>query len=285
MDYSSALAGSFVLVFCLVFLTLLYDSPPPVRPTLPQSDWAGFNALFQAPPTRQADTRTSNEFIRQFLRGGTCNWPVYIDDFRSPSGEDVALYLAYYQREQPCTYRRRAIVELGASDGARSSISNFFERVLDWRAILIESQVDKFVALQSTRPNSIKINAVISRSNISAVPNVSTATLAKIIHDIPVSEIEIIVVDAAGAELETIRTMDWSVPVRFWVVEQQKRQMMLQVNHNDYQLRMLLIEKGYRVADWDMSTFCGTMTGRCTSKVLYTRADAPEDAQPLQYYF
>jgi len=64
--------------------------------------------------------------------------------FYSQSGENKALYERYFKYPVKCN---GVIVEIGASGGYSTSISQFFEDQLHWDSIIIEANPKHFRAL------------------------------------------------------------------------------------------------------------------------------------------
>ncbi|KAK2152322.1 hypothetical protein LSH36_333g00023 [Paralvinella palmiformis] len=177
---------------------------------------------------------------------------------------------------------RGTYVEIGALDGITYSNTKFFEDYLDWGGVLIEAQPDNAKKLRvnrSSAKNNIISEAVCSEGQTyvnftgsSAVGGVveemserhkkhffsgrKTKTIqvpcrpiGKMLKDAGVVSVDFFVLDVEGAELMVLETMDWSIPVKVFVVEMGR-------GEKDKQLIELLRSKGYKKSLWNIRGFC-----------------------------
>jgi FkbM family methyltransferase len=141
-------------------------------------------------------------------------------------------------------------VELGAFDGVWGSNTKFYEDRLDWRGILIEAHPESFQTLSARRPKSAKFPTAICKepgavtmvgkpdavasADETMAPGfrekwhggqgearhrVRCTELHRILAVVGVRKIDFFSLDVEGAELQVLKTMDWTIPVRVWVVE------------------------------------------------------------------
>jgi len=86
----------------------------------------------------------------------------------------------------------------------------------------------------------------------SGVQKVPCAPLGQMLRDAKVDFVDFFSLDVEGSELAVLQTMDWSIPVRVWVVEQD--------HHNltkNALVTKILLSHGYRRAhDWSTTKFC-----------------------------
>eukprot|EP01062_Namystynia_karyoxenos_P054768 TRINITY_DN4528_c1_g4_i1.p2 TRINITY_DN4528_c1_g4~~TRINITY_DN4528_c1_g4_i1.p2 ORF type:complete len:122 (+),score=37.77 TRINITY_DN4528_c1_g4_i1:278-643(+) len=84
--------------------------------------------------------------------------------------------------------------------------------------------------------------------------SVPCAPLGTLLREAGLTSVDLFVLDVEGGELATLRTMDWSIPVRVWVVELD--------HHNETKnaaVRLLLRSRGYRSAaatGWRITDYC-----------------------------
>lgn len=214
--------------------------------------------------------------------------------------EDMSIYASMCNSDPTSVCNgNKVVVELGAVDGRDMSNSFFFERQLGWRSLLIEANPDNFAKLHSNRPGpkAIKVNNVIcqpgeSRSFAKAkaagsggiVQSLDPRKVAKYgvdtqnSVDIPctdfktlyrqnnITAVEFFSLDVEGAEELVLQHMDWSVPIRFLLVEMDGGLMYTAPANKAFRCRELLGAHGYFPAVW----------GRMGENVLFvrTRADA-----------
>ena len=189
--------------------------------------------------------------------------------FYSQSGEDKALYERYFKYPVKCN---GVIVEIGASDGYSTSISQFFEDQLHWDSILVEANPKHVRALIKNRLKFIKYYAAICNSEMAhfrrpdAVDSVAISMSKRRkegVRCVPlpcsrletllrnVTHIDIVVLYVDGGELEAIQTMDWTKTVDYWVVKVDGTN-----PQKDQAVRNLLISKGYMKSLWDIRSVC-----------------------------
>ena len=167
---------------------------------------------------------------------------------------------------------RRAYVELGALDGRLASNTNFFEKQLGFRGVLIEGLPANAHHLYKNRGQSgrnvIFAEAVCNHTGTvrymgragsgssgivrsttnssSALPNhvhgydVPCRPLGTMVRRANFTSIDLVSLDVEGAELIVLQSFDWSIPVRVFVVELDGRE-----PGKDDAVRRLLASKGY----------------------------------------
>ena len=199
--------------------------------------------------------------------------------FHSRSGEDKALYERYFKYPVKCN---GVIVEIGASEGYSTSISQFFEDQLHWDSIIIEANPKQFRALIKNCHTSIKYYAAICNSEMVhlrqpyAVGSFSMSEghrkgvrrqplpcsrLDTLLHN--VTHIDIFVLDVDGGEFEALQTMDWTKTVDYWVIKLDGTN-----PQKDQDVRNLLISKSYIKSVWDMRSVC-IKRKQCSSSELF----------------
>jgi hypothetical protein len=94
-------------------------------------------------------------------------------------------------------------------------------------------------------------------------------TFGEVFRESGVQSIQLFSLDVEGAELDVLQTMDWTVPVQLWIIEQDKGDLYSR-GTKDCQVRELLAQHGYNPTDWDLSAFC-QIGHDCTSNVAYVR--------------
>eukprot|EP00756_Hemistasia_phaeocysticola_P019232 Hpha_TRINITY_DN15646_c3_g1::TRINITY_DN15646_c3_g1_i3::g.100169::m.100169 len=202
----------------------------------------------------------------------------------SQSREDQALYYRYF-----CRQCGGVFVEMGGFDGLKYSNSLFFERALGWKGVLIEADPKNLVKLKVNRPRSEIIGKAACPAGQDRVTffgggatgavsgvvdnaadsfkkkwwgenwtrntvSVPCAPLGTLLKEAGVTFIDLFSLDVEGGEEFVLRTMDWSIPVRVWVIEMDAHN----VTKNEVVTNMLL-KNGYRRAenDWSVTRFCG----------------------------
>jgi hypothetical protein len=156
--------------------------------------------------------------------------------------EDVHAHMNYF-----AGVRGKLILESGALDGVRYSVSNFFVKALGWRAIHVEASPPSFAKLRVNRPEALNIhtalcaqdaplhfvsdaeagskapvsgfwefmsdnlkNAYWPTTNVNALPLVPCRPLGPLLSMLGVTHIDLWVLDVEGAELEVLKTFDFS---------------------------------------------------------------------------
>lgn len=217
----------------------------------------------------------------------TCDIP-NLPLFHSQSREDVALYERFYKKPPKC---HGTIVEMGALDGQLYSISKFFEHYLGWTSILVEANPYSFKKLVNNRPYSIKYNTAICRQeHIEFVGSAAVGGIVKYMSEkhkrirIPkksqkivvncsrlqsilreITHVDIFILDVEGGELEGLHTMDWNIPVDFWVIELDNTN-----PEKDRAVSNLLLSKGYLQSKWDIRSAC--VRGMdCSYNVMFSK--------------
>lgn len=148
--------------------------------------------------------------------------------------------------------RNRVFLELGAFDGVVYSNTKFFEDTLGWSGVLIEAHPEAYKALVRNRPRSKVVHCAVSTRNedlefilngaVSSVKEftsekhqqgwhdrtetqlvrVPSRTLGSILHEAGISRIDFWSLDVEGAELEVLKSMDWTIPVYLICIETQE---------------------------------------------------------------
>eukprot|EP01065_Artemidia_motanka_P027438 TRINITY_DN32643_c0_g1_i1.p1 TRINITY_DN32643_c0_g1~~TRINITY_DN32643_c0_g1_i1.p1 ORF type:complete len:401 (+),score=74.89 TRINITY_DN32643_c0_g1_i1:78-1280(+) len=227
----------------------------PRRPLVPAAD----------PPTPQVS-----------FEGSRCEFPVGASG-NGQSREDIALYYRYF-----CGVCKGTFVELGAIDGTATSNTLLFEEALGWTGVLVEANPNSAALLhknarrsKSTRYgpmavcpaggtqevlfsglNRVGQGHVVPlsyrgrRAYADAIP-IPCKPIGELIRSAGISSVDLFSLDVEGAELEVLQTMDWSIPVRVFIIE-----MMPGNPAKNLAVRKLLLKNGYRRARWDPSAFC-----------------------------
>jgi len=180
-----------------------------------------------------------------------------------PSPEDAIFMTAqdyensYAHKNFFAGKRGGLILESGALDGLQFSVSNFFVKAREWRAIHIEGSPLSFLALVNNRPESLNINAAICsrlaplhyatnkvgpnggatggfwefmsnnmknaywpNANVANFPQVPCRPLSAMLALFQIKHVDLWVLDLEGAELEALKTFDFiAVTVDVIVVE------------------------------------------------------------------
>jgi len=187
--------------------------------------------------------------------------------------EDEALHKWYFNQttgnKDPGIF-----VELGALDGHTFSNTLFFERMFDWRGVLIEAQPAnaRKLIFEGNRPKTVKlavgicqlpqthirmlgsagpvagntddmdpnIRKIFHRDNNVTV-NVICGPIGTYLRGIGITHIDFFSLDVEGAELSVLLTMDWSIQVHYLLVEN---------NWKTLEITQILQKKGFRVQDF-----------------------------------
>eukprot|EP00756_Hemistasia_phaeocysticola_P047784 Hpha_TRINITY_DN22247_c0_g1::TRINITY_DN22247_c0_g1_i1::g.167070::m.167070 len=196
--------------------------------------------------------------------------------------EDIAIYHRYF-----CMTCGGVFVELGAVDGETVSNTLFFEESLNWTGVLIEANPGPARKLMASKRRGrskkfapmavcnahyasvhkyllVKDSARLGQSSVGplslAVQNKSEwgpavrtpcQPIGSLIRQAGHTHVDLFSLDVEGAELEVLKTMDWTIPVRVFLIE-----MNPSTPKRNVLLRLYLLEKGYRKAKWDLSAFC-----------------------------
>lgn len=157
---------------------------------------------------------------------------------RSAFNQDILLYHLFFEKLK--NYKGYYI-ELGAHDGYTSSNTYFFEKVLNWNGLLIESNPENCRKLKLNnrlRKNSIIICAPVCmsdyvsiegnsyRSKISKLTNNSQLFKCRKLYDIIkeyyIRKIDYFCLDVEGSEFEVLKTFNFSIPVSYFMIEKGK---------------------------------------------------------------
>lgn len=254
----------FVCVIGFLFTNYFFYYPTPC-PTAPT-----------APPLRHAKNLKGKRLI-----------------YQSQSFEDKALYETIFRHIAPV--HGGVILEMGALDGEKFSISKFFERYLGWKSILIEANPKNYEKLVRNRPSAVNVHTAICEGDEitfvgdNAVGGVEAymkpghkerwvkendmrvSVPCSDLHDIfqkhSVTGIDVFILDVEGSELEVLRMMDWNVEVFIWVIE------MGDVAPKDLLVKRLMAENGYvEVTSWNIMDFC-TKGADCSSNRVFQKME------------
>ena len=213
--------------------------------------------------------------------------------FYSQSGEDRALFDHYFRDPLVCD---GTFVELGALDGIRFSNTKFYEDGLRWSGVLIEAEPQNAAKLITNRlytknyatavcseeQKEVKFigsGAVggiademsqghkdkwIKGKRLKQEITVPCMTMAAILKEAGVTRIDLFSLDVEGAELSVLQTMDWSIPVRVFLIER---------SQNHAAVVDLLREHGYQETTWDISDYCKPGHS-CTNNAVFESKQA-----------
>ncbi|CAF1263691.1 unnamed protein product [Adineta ricciae] len=194
----------------------------------------------------------------------------------SQSGEDKALEKMFLEntrtRQNPGIF-----VELGALDGITYSNTLFFERMFDWRGVLIEAQPGNArKLLRGNRKNTVKIPfgicslpqteiqmlgedgavagdiATMDESfrkawhkNTKKIQRVACAPIGTYLSAIGITHIDFFSLDVEGAEFTVLLTMNWNIQVHYLLVEN---------NSKMPNITALLKNHGFRIQEFHHCT-------------------------------
>ena len=94
----------------------------------------------------------------------------------------------------------------------------------------------------------------------------------QVFADAGVKEVGLFSLDVEGAESQVLEGMDWSIPVKLWIVEQPKKDINIPGTRSN-QLMLTFAEHGYFPTQWDLSRFC-VPGNDCTGNIAYARAQS-----------
>ena len=199
--------------------------------------------------------------------------------YYSQSREDYALFNTYFNSPNIC---RGVYVEIGALDGVRYSNTKFFEDTLNWTGVLIEAQPQNAQKLAKNRPghNNVILSEAVCpegqthvdfagssavggivdqmtsghikhffKGNVTSHIKVPCRPIGVMLRAAGIKAIDFFVLDVEGAELMVLETMDWTIPVKVFVIEMGR-------GDRDQLLIDLLRTQGYHNSTWDITTFC-----------------------------
>lgn len=260
-------------------------------------------------------TTDANGNIMQVLSGEMataasthgCPWDCVIDEnvpSHGRSNEDDALYEIFYTNPLNCC---GTIVEIGAGDGIEHSASYFFEKGMNWTAVLTEADPTEYAQIEGHR-NGTKVKAIngafcregphllfdkttstfqspatddYSSELMGSFDASSTSTskvncirLDKVLAGI--SHINVMVVRVKGDPWAVIRTMDWDITVDVWVILMETREGML---HDTIKAALKLND--YVPAAWDIKLWCDSPENCFENKVWLRKNFNPTTNKPL----
>lgn len=179
---------------------------------------------------------------------------------RSQFNEDVFIYEKYFHGKTQGTY-----FEAGALDGKRYSNTALFAQK-GFTGVLVEPTSSQFKRLTRNRPHDQLWNCVIGPPGevkfqtsrlfpainsqtplgfwkfvISGTETVSSVPLHEILKG--QTSIDFFSLDVEGHELQVLRTMDWNIPVKVWLIENHES------GEDFHKIRRLLSKKGYKFSE------------------------------------
>ncbi|UJR13217.1 hypothetical protein I4U23_000239 [Adineta vaga] len=207
--------------------------------------------------------------------------------YYSQSGEDIMLHKKIFKdklsKDNPGIF-----VEIGALDGETYSNTLFFERMFDWRGVLIEAHPDNArKLLRVDRKKTVKIphgicslpqteihvlgegNAIAGdietmdesfknawHKNNNKTQRVACAPIGTYLSAIGITHIDFFSLDVEGAELAVLLTMNWNIQIHYLLVED---------NSKISNITMLLEKYGFRIQKFQ---YC--IPGRdCANNILF----------------
>lgn len=166
----------------------------------------------------------------------------------STSGVDIEMFRKYFVGKN-----KGFFVDVGAGNGIQNSNSLFFESFLNWRGMLIEPIPETYTRLKRNRPLSRCLNMGVCKEEGIAEfvyapespqwagrvedmspayiqahhPNIKEEKKVQVICGslgremgvLGVEKVDLFFLDASGAELVVLESLDWSIPIRFFVIE------------------------------------------------------------------
>ena len=163
--------------------------------------------------------------------------------FHSQGGEDSIVLKYFFSQPLKCG---GTFVEMGAFNGLKSSISLFFERHLNWKGLLIEANPANYELVLKNRPNTTSFGAAAGycpggainftgdlakghfidkkmnsflRAENKPVIQVPCLPLGSLLKRAGLEQIDYFILDVEGAEYSVLKTMNWTIPVKVWIVE------------------------------------------------------------------
>jgi FkbM family methyltransferase len=187
--------------------------------------------------------------------------------FLSQQGEDILLFLHYINQRVD----DGVMIELGGVDGITYSNTFIFEKLFNFKTILIEPQSHMYEKLIINRPSSKCYKCAISdiSGDIEFIGNnpcggivkhmnenhrerwlkgqtsfmVPTNTLNRICEENSVKHIDLLSVDVEGGELDVLKTLDFSkIEVYIVCIELDSKN-----KEKDDECRRILIDAGFRL--------------------------------------
>ena len=254
----------------MLALTILVDLVVSSR-ALPDQPDVGQSLQLLAPPVYGLEGATAN-----------CAWPTNMPS-NSQAREDAALFYTYFCRN---TGYRGSFVEIGALDGVKLSNTKFFEDAFGWPGLLIEGAPDnqKKLMRSDVRKGAKKLPMAVCPKGQGSVRMKGSGAVASDVSqaseiflqkwhrgqkdgsvNVPCkpfgemlrreglgSGVDIASVDVEGAELLVLETMDWTIPVRVFMIELDDSN-----PTKDAAVRTLLKSKGYCRAPKFLTSYCG----------------------------
>ena len=255
--------------------------------------WANYEPVngwdYQTFPNGTMIFDHNQEFLQNYCDPRICT----LNDnakFHSISNEDECVYEIFYTNPIKCC---RVVVEIGAGDGDRYSVSKFFEDGLHWKTLAIEANPDLYKQLVQNRPNaSTELGAFCEAENITfdqggfhapsvevtselttlPIPGSTTAQtvpclqMTSVFSSRGIDHVDILVLRVSGDPLAFIRSMDWTVRVDIWII----------LFHGgvsadrDKLVRDVLIGNEYVQAEWDVKRWCSD-AAHCMNNEVFLR--------------
>lgn len=216
----------------------------------------------------------------------------------SQSQEDKAVHNRYF-----CGRGHGVFVEMGALDGLRYSNTKLFEESpLDWRGVLVEANPVNAAKVPRNRPHATLVAEAACPEGVGTVDfvgshavggvvdtmtaghrrrwvkpqeqvvSVPCRPLGAILAGAGITFIDFFSLDVEGGELQVLQTMDWSIPVRVWVVEMSLEASQLTtivelMARHGYECQGFSCEGGWP-SGWDIKSEC--LPGHdCSANVVF----------------
>ncbi|KAL9180895.1 hypothetical protein ACHAXT_009700 [Thalassiosira profunda] len=230
--------------------------------------------------------------------GARCPWDCVIDEnvpTKGRSNEDDALYEIFYTNPLHCC---GTIVEIGAGDGVAHSPSYFFEKGMNWTAILTEASPTDYAKLKENRSGKkattvhgayckegpeLRFDDASGRFQSAAADDATSEPMgdATIISDAAptvdcirlddvlagIEHVNVMIVRVRGDPWAVLRTMNWDVQVDVWVILMEDGK---GFNHDT--LRAALRLHDYVPAAWDVRLWCDAPND-CLANEVWLKKD------------
>ena len=205
----------------------------------------------------------------------------------SEHGQDIALFEQFFGAVRGGTF-----VEMGALDGVLASNTYAFYKVLNWTGLLMDANPASCEPLRRNRQGAICLCPMAIAKNTSFLEfqtgtylttfghvedtrsglsgkatktlysglragnrvRVPAMPLSSVLRKYSIKFIDFFSLDCEGSELRTLQTMDWSIPVRVWMIEVQPERS----DKNEAAIAALLEQHGYERWYWSKRATPGT---------------------------
>ena len=235
---------------------------------------------------------------------GNCHSETCVVDERSEyrkalSYEDDAIYEIFYTNPIKCC---GVIVEVGAGNGVDGSVSHWFEKAMNWKAVLIEANPVLYRALDEARPDALSLNLGFCEYGSMKFDgefhtNEPNDVVSELISDRPpendaetvmclnfnpflksqgITHIDVMVIHVDGDPLAVIRKMDWTIRVDIWIILFENPQDVTAQRQEQIEERRTVVEDVlernlYVEAEWDIKRWCGIEAGSCRNNRVWLR--------------